>query len=71
MSSQAEAEAAAAAPEAGSASGEGESPEELAAWTAQLGDKGDAAATKMQARQRAKQVHNDDRLSVTSTTVNQ
>lgn len=51
---QAENDAAAAEDAAGPV--DGESPEELAAWTASLGDKGDAAATKMQARQRAKQV---------------
>ncbi len=51
--SQAEAAAAGSASADG---GDGESPEELAKWTAELGAKGDAAATKMQARQRAKQV---------------
>lgn len=33
----------------------GESPEELAAWGAELGEKGDQAATALQSRMRAKQ----------------
>ncbi len=47
---------AADAAEGSSAAGDGESPEELAKWTEGLGEKGNSAATKMQARQRAKQV---------------